>query len=434
MSFTSGPEHAPRWRDVYVAAGARGVSVCGDFLAATSLALTLQSAGAGGLAVSGLLLASTLPLVAFAPLAGRLADRVDSRALLIAAGLGQAAVCAALAFVSEPALLMALVALLATGLAVTQPTLAALLPDMVGRAHLPRASAINQTASSVGMLLGPALAGLLVGQFGVRVPLLLDAVSFFALVAAGLLLRTRRGGQRVPAATHAAATHAAETRPDAGWRLMADPILRALLVSLAAVLLAVGAVNVVGIFFVRETLGASTTAYGLLDAAWTGGILAGAWLFAVVARRMRTDGALVAGVLIQLGGVAATVALAAVVGAPAWLAPLWLVGGALNGGTNVFDSILMASRVPAAHRGRAFSALGAAANGAAMAGYLAGGVLLGHVGPRALLAGLGLTGVAVVLALIVPVAAAVRRDRSAPAGDSYATVAAADEPVPAAAG
>ena len=90
---------------------------------------------------------------------------------------------------------MVLVALLACGLAVTQPTLAALLPAMVRPADLPRASAISQTAGSLGALAGPALAGLLVGQFGTRVPLLLDAVSYLALVAAGLLLRTRRGGR-----------------------------------------------------------------------------------------------------------------------------------------------------------------------------------------------------------------------------------------------
>ncbi|HEX5597411.1 MAG TPA: MFS transporter, partial [Micromonosporaceae bacterium] len=60
MSFTVSES---RWSDVYLAATARGVSVAGDFLAATALALALQSAGAGGLAVSGMMLAIALPLV-----------------------------------------------------------------------------------------------------------------------------------------------------------------------------------------------------------------------------------------------------------------------------------------------------------------------------------------------------------------------------------
>src|SRR5262249_5328666 len=138
------------WRDVYIAAGARGGSVCGDMLAATALVLALQSKGYGGLAVAGVLLAEALPLALLAPLAGRLADRVDSRTLLVAAGFGQAAVCVVLAYTSHPVLVIGLVALLTCGLAVTSPTFAALVPEMVGRDDLARASALNQTASAVG--------------------------------------------------------------------------------------------------------------------------------------------------------------------------------------------------------------------------------------------------------------------------------------------
>ena len=202
MSFTSDES---RWADVWLAAAARGTTICGDFLAATALALALQGAGASGLAVSGLLLAATLPLVVLAPLAGRLADRIDSRTLLVTIGFGQAAICALLAVVEQPVLVVGLVALLACGLAVTQPCLAALLPAMVRPADLPRASAISQNAVSLGALGGPVLAGLLVGQFGTRVPLLLDAATYLALVVAGLLLRTRRGGRRPAASSRAVA-------------------------------------------------------------------------------------------------------------------------------------------------------------------------------------------------------------------------------------
>src|ERR1700761_7567538 len=121
MSFTFAPSC---WRDVYLVAGLRAVSVCGDFLAATTLALLLQQRGHGGLAVSGLLIAASLPVAVLGPWAGRLADRADSRLLLVVCGLAQAAICAGLAFATSPVLIIGLVALLAAGLAVTQPTLA----------------------------------------------------------------------------------------------------------------------------------------------------------------------------------------------------------------------------------------------------------------------------------------------------------------------
>ncbi|RQW83834.1 MFS transporter, partial [Micromonospora globispora] len=395
MSFTTGPS---RWPDVWLAATARGTTICGEFLAATALALALQASGAGGLAVSGLLLAATLPLVVLAPLTGRLADRMDSRTLLVTVGAAQSGLCLLLAYVAHPLAIVALVGLLACGLAVTQPCLAALLPAMVRRDDLPRASAVHQTAVSVGALGGPVLAGLLVGQFGTRVPLLLNAASYLALVAAGLLLRTRRGGRRTVAASD---TQAA---PVPVWRLRRDPLMLAMVVTTAAVITAIGGINVIEVFFIRETLDASAAVYGLVGAAWMAGMLPGSWLAARLAGRLSEDGGLVYGVLATLGGCALMVVLAAFVPSAGFLVPLWLVGGAANGGDNVFANVLTARRVPEAVRARAYAVNGAAVQGGSMVGYLIGGALLAVLPPRPLIAGLGMAGLLMV-AIFVPVVA-----------------------------
>jgi len=55
----------------------------------------------------------------------------------VIAGLAQALVCLVLAFTTHPVAIIALVALLACGLAVTQPTLSALVPEMVRPATWP---------------------------------------------------------------------------------------------------------------------------------------------------------------------------------------------------------------------------------------------------------------------------------------------------------
>ncbi|MCW3838823.1 MFS transporter [Micromonospora yasonensis] len=409
MSFTSGPS---RWSDVWLVTTSRGVSTCGDFLAATALTLALQSAGAGGLAVSGLMLAATLPLVALAPLTGRLADRVDSRLLLVVAGLGQAAVCLALAYAGHPALVIVLVALLASGLAVTQPVLSALVPAMVRAEDLPRAAALNQTAGTLGALAGPALAGVLVGGFGARLPLLLDAASYLALVAAGLLIRTRRGGSHRSAPAAASGTSAA---PAVGWRLRRDPLLVAMITTIAGVILAVGAINVVEVFFIRETLGSSATMYGLVTGSWTLGILVGAWLFARLARRLVDDGRLLVGYLALLAGCCLMILLSAAVPSALLLVPVWLLGGVGNGGANVFDNVLLARRVPEASRGRAYAALSASVQGASMGGFLVGGLLLEVATPRLLIAGCGVAGLLVIALVVPPVARAIRTER-APVG------------------
>src|SRR6266545_2804932 len=214
MSFTSAG-HPDRWVDVHLTTIARAVSTCGDFLAATALVIALQTRGAGGFAVAALLLA-------------------------------EAAICTALAFAGHPALIVALVALLGCGLAVTSPTINALLPEMVSRERLPKATAIGQTASSIGMLMAPALGGLLVGRFGLRVPLLIDAASYLAITVAALAVRTRRGGGPADATA---------STPDApAWSMRRDPLMRAILVTVGAVVAAVSAVNVADVFFIRGDL------------------------------------------------------------------------------------------------------------------------------------------------------------------------------------
>ncbi|WBB48020.1 MFS transporter [Verrucosispora sp. WMMA2044] len=412
MSFISGES---RWADVALATSARGFATCGQFLTATTLTLSLQTSGAGGSAVAGMLLAATLPLVALAPLTGRLADRVDSRALLVGAGTAQSAICLALAYTGHPLLVVGLVALLASGLAVAQPVLAALVPAMVRATDLPRATALNQTAGMLGVLAGPALAGFLVGGFGTRVPLLIAAVGYLALVVAGLLVRTRRGGARRVTATGdgpSVGVDATGAELAGGWRLRRDPLLVAMVATLAGVIAAIGAINVIEVFYVRETLGASASVYGLVTGAWTLGVLCGAWIFARVAGRLADDGALVQGGLLLLGGCCLAVLLSVTVPTAALLVPLWLLGGLCNGGDNVFHNLVVARRVPEAARGRAFAAVGASVQGAAMVGYLLGGLLLEATAPRPLIVGCGVAGLLVVLGFVVPVRRAVRAERS----------------------
>lgn len=385
MSFTS-------WRDVYLAAGSRGISACGDFLAATSLALVLQQRGHAGIAVSGLLIAAALPVAVLAPLTGRLADRADSRTLLVLAGLLQAAVAAVLAFTSRPVAMIGLVAVLACGFAVTQPTLAALTPAMVRPEDLPRASGLGQVATSIGGLAGPALAGLLVGTAGPRPALLLDAVSYLALVAAGLLIRTRRRAQ--PSASS----------PVVPWRLRDDRTLTTLFVALFVVIAGVSAINVFEIFFVRDTLGASATVYGLVTASWTVGMLIGSGLVTRLPSRRFTGPVALA----LMAASCLPVLVAASVGSAGPLFPLWIAGGIANGALNVMSAVILAERVVPQARGRAYGLMNAVAQTANMLGFVAAGPLVDRFGPRELVAACAAVGLVAALACLPMIRSAVR--------------------------
>jgi len=391
-----------RWpADVYLATGARAVSACGDFLAATALVLALQQRGYGGIAVAAVLVAAAAPPVLLVRWTGRLVDRGDSRVLLVGTGLAQAGVCVALAFASGVAEIIALVVVLAAGLAVTGPSLAALLPTMVRADDLPRVTALGQTANAVGIMIAPALGGVLTGQFGLRVPLLADAASYLAIAGAGRLIRTRRGRRRAPAARAAAI-------PDGSWRLREDALLRPAFVLVGAVLAAVSLVNVAEVFFIRQDLHSTAAVFGLLSATWIGATIVGGQL---LGRRRPSDAGL--GVTL-LGALAlACVAVAVMAAAPdaGWLVPMNIAGGLGNGGLNVATGVLLGRRVPAAARGRAFAVYGAVINAASMTGYLIGGLLLAVVPVRACIATAGLFGLGMTAAFALPVLRAAGRDR-----------------------
>src|SRR5690606_7227581 len=146
-------------------------------------------------------------------------------------------------------------------------------PAMVHRDDLPRASAIGQTAASIGMMTGPALAGFLVGGIGPQSTVRYAAVGFLVTVVAALAVRTRRGGS-APQSSAAEAgrtvrgpgvVEPAESTVEGGWTLRSDPLLRACVWGLTAVLGAASAVNVVLVFFVMGTLRSSPQAYGVID-------------------------------------------------------------------------------------------------------------------------------------------------------------------------
>jgi MFS family permease len=405
MSFISGRS---QWADVAVISAAQLLGALGTFLVMVTQVLAFEERGATGLEVAALVMCEALPMVLLGKPIGALVDRVDSRLLLIVAGLAQSAACLALAQASGLAgVLGAMLAFSLAG-AVSLPTQKALLPAMVHRDDLPRASAIGQTAGSIGMMTGPALAGFLVGGIGPHSTVRYAAVGFLVTVVAALAVRTRRGGSgtQVSAAEAGRTANGAEVSGPAastmeeGWTLRSDALLRACVWGLTAVLAAASAVNVVLVFFVMGTLGSSPQAYGVIDAMWTVGLLIGAWLVGLGVRRRTGDVALGQAMVASIGLVCVALVATATAQGPWWIVPCYLVGGAANGAINVCAATLLGRRVPGAALGRANTAVSVRVQGGALVGYVGGGLLLAVAQPRWIVLGCGLLGLLVALAAL----------------------------------
>jgi MFS family permease len=130
-------------------------------------------------AVGAVGLVELAPLIVFGLYGGALADHVDRRRLLVACGVAQAALTAVLAvnaFRDDPSVWLIFV--VSVGLASTssmqRPSREALMPRTVRHDELPAANALTSLGMQLGVLVGPAVGGLLVAYVGIGWCFLID--------------------------------------------------------------------------------------------------------------------------------------------------------------------------------------------------------------------------------------------------------------------
>jgi MFS family permease len=133
-----------------------------------------------------------VPLIVFGLLGGAIADSMDRRRLMLITSAGAAvtsvllAVQALLPGEGDLAVLWVLTACVSAFAAVNQPARSAVIPALVGPAAVPAANALSMTVRQAGVIVGPLLAGVLIGAGELFLTYAVDALGF---VAAAVLLR-----------------------------------------------------------------------------------------------------------------------------------------------------------------------------------------------------------------------------------------------------
>jgi MFS family permease len=133
-----------------------------------------------------------VPLIVFGLLGGAIADAMDRRRLMLITSGGAAvtstllAVQAMLPGNGHLAVLWVLTACVSGFAAVNQPTRSAVIPALVGPQGVAAANALAMTVRQAGVIVGPLLAGLLIGVGDIFLAYAVDAAGFLLAV---LLLR-----------------------------------------------------------------------------------------------------------------------------------------------------------------------------------------------------------------------------------------------------
>ncbi|MEV4356080.1 MFS transporter [Nonomuraea sp. NPDC004186] len=175
-------------------AGADLISVTGTWMQVLGVNWLILTLTGSATSVGLSLVMQALPTLLLGMWGGALADRLPSRPVVIAAQLAQAALAAVLAMIAATgaqSVLPIYGVALAGGVvnALGGPALGRFGAEVVPPADLPNAMALGSVLNSAGRILGMSLAGVLLPFTGNEGLFLINAASFFVVVAAVLAMR-----------------------------------------------------------------------------------------------------------------------------------------------------------------------------------------------------------------------------------------------------
>ncbi|MEV4577000.1 MFS transporter [Nonomuraea jabiensis] len=194
MSPSSSTFRALRHHNYRLWAGADLISVTGTWMQVLGVNWLILTLTGSATSVGLSLVMQALPTLLLGMWGGALADRLPSRPVVIAAQLAQAALAAVLAMIAATgaqSVLPIYGVALAGGVvnALGGPALGRFGAEVVPPADLPNAMALGSILNSAGRILGMSLAGVLLPFSGDEGLFLINAASFFVVVAAVLAMR-----------------------------------------------------------------------------------------------------------------------------------------------------------------------------------------------------------------------------------------------------
>jgi MFS family permease len=128
------------------------------------------------------------PVLVFGIWGGLIADRLDKRRLLLATQGAMGALALALGVLTATGavrlwMIYLLALLLGCATSFDMPARQSFVTEMVGPEDLPNAVGLNSAVFNVGRIIGPAVAGVLIGVVGIAPAFIVNAISYLAVMA-----------------------------------------------------------------------------------------------------------------------------------------------------------------------------------------------------------------------------------------------------------
>ncbi len=279
----------PRYRLLFAG---QILSLIGDRI--TFIALPFAVLAIGDLSDLAIVTAAlSLPFLIVAIPAGTIADRFGRRETMIAADVGRALVQAVMAILlltntAEIWMLAVLAGLFGIGESFFGPAMVGLIPQTVETAQLQQANALFGGVQNAGMVIGPALAGILIALTGTGQAIAIDSLTF---VVSALFLWRLRGHELTTADVGDEGPHGILEGLREGWAIVRGSgwLLPGIGALVAYTVFVLPSIFVLGPVFAEESLNGATS-WAIISTSFGIGAVAGS----VLAYRVQFDRTLVA--------------------------------------------------------------------------------------------------------------------------------------------
>ena len=271
------------------------ISFIGDYFVMLAVPIAVNRLTGSAMMVGLSFMSTALPGLLLGPLAGVFIDRWDRRKVMIISDVVRGLLVLIMLAVQTREqiwILYLTTFLIACTSQFFFPARSAVLPLIVQNADdLLAANGLMQIGQTVGMLIGPALAGFAIGLWSESVAFIANSIGYFSSAIAVLFmvlphtLRAERPGDQ-GAAQNTVRAVIAELRAGLSY-LFTNRTTAGVMMMLAVCQLGVGAFIVVWVPFVQRYFNLGAEGVGLIDSVFGGGMVLGGLLLGTMSRLAR---------------------------------------------------------------------------------------------------------------------------------------------------
>jgi MFS family permease len=268
------------------------VSFIGDYFNWLAVPIMVERLTGSALSVGLSVISNTLPMLFLGPVAGVFVDRWNRKWTMVAADVLRALLvlfCLLVQTADQVWIYYVVGFLMSCVSRFFFPAQNAMLPLLVpDEDDLLVANGMMQIVQTVGLLVGGALAGFVIGLWGEQVAFVIDSSTFVVSAVAITMLIAPRTTQGQQAAGGQIAAVWAEIREGVIY-LFGNQTLVGVLICMAVVQLGAGALQVVWVPFLERTFGIGAVGLGIVDSVQGAGmVVSGAGLGLLTSRLSKT--------------------------------------------------------------------------------------------------------------------------------------------------